>query len=408
MNEKANSVIKTVPAASALHQVPLFDPLKLLRKTTSLKTGEKVLKLDLRYKKMWFKLVHPRGRILTNTLRITDQMAIFEAQLFADRNDTTALSQFTSCHTRSESGSQYIRNAQDEALNEALDNAGFGIQLADLVEGGENGYGSEVLLSQVEALLRKPIQEAPPKQPPQPVEVQKKAPVSAPVQIAATPPAQTAAPQPVKQGLPSAPISAPTIHIAQPAAESGSVSQTEPCPTVSESLEVTTRKAEEAIVPDVEPASDIPAVNAVAETADVLQMLGGIPTVEESAGEPAAAPEQHERATVVDFPHEVKTSAASETNAATESLPTADPYPGASATYTEDMSVEEIRQRMTYEQAIALTVTFGPNKGRTLGEVLDRRPSSLKFYAHVSPDASNILKAGAFLLLDEISQARAG
>ena len=43
MKEKSNSVIKTVPAASALHSVPMFDPLKLLRKATSAKTGEKDL-----------------------------------------------------------------------------------------------------------------------------------------------------------------------------------------------------------------------------------------------------------------------------------------------------------------------------------------------------------------------------
>ena len=154
MNEKSNSVIKTVPAASALHSVPMFDPLKLLRMTTSAKTGQKVLRLDLSYKKMWFLLVHPRGRMLTNILRVTDQMAIFEAQLYADRDDDTVLAQFTSCHTRRESGPHYIRNAQNEALNEALDNAGFGIQLSDLVEHDDNGYGSEVLLSQVEALLQ--------------------------------------------------------------------------------------------------------------------------------------------------------------------------------------------------------------------------------------------------------------
>ena len=87
MNERSNSVIKTVPAASVLHSVPMFDPLKLLRKTTSAKTGERVLKLDLRYKKLWFLLVHPNGRMLTNLLRVTDQMAIFEAQLFAGRDD---------------------------------------------------------------------------------------------------------------------------------------------------------------------------------------------------------------------------------------------------------------------------------------------------------------------------------
>ena len=72
------------------------------------------------------------------------------------------------------------------------------------------------------------------------------------------------------------------------------------------------------------------------------------------------------------------------------------------------MTVEEIRQRITSEQAKSLVVTFGPNKGWTLGQVLERRPSSLRFYALVSTDASNAMKAGSLLLLDELKQMRAG
>ena len=101
------------------------------------------------------------------------------------------LAQFTSCHTRRESGPQYIRNAQNEALNEALDNAGFGIQLSDLVEHDDTGYGSEVLLSQVEALLRDPGANGPTEHP---VSTQSEGPVhAAPKQTVAgqaSPPAQ--------------------------------------------------------------------------------------------------------------------------------------------------------------------------------------------------------------------------
>lgn len=87
---------------------------------------------------------------------------------------------------------------------------------------------------------------------------------------------------------------------------------------------------------------------------------------------------------------------------------TAEPAADTAVSYTEDMTVDEIRARMTIDQAKALTVNFGPNKGWTLGQVQDRRPSSLKFYALVSTDASNSIKAGSFLLLDELAQARAG
>lgn len=68
MNEKKNSMLATVPAARELRKVPGFDPLKYLRTVT--RDGEKVLKLDLCYKKLWFRLACPNGRMCFNPLRI--------------------------------------------------------------------------------------------------------------------------------------------------------------------------------------------------------------------------------------------------------------------------------------------------------------------------------------------------
>lgn len=48
----------TNAAVASLNHVPGFDPLKFLRRTTSRKTGEDVMRLDLRYKKLWFRLFH--------------------------------------------------------------------------------------------------------------------------------------------------------------------------------------------------------------------------------------------------------------------------------------------------------------------------------------------------------------
>ncbi len=384
MNEKTNSVINTVPAASALHQVPLFDPLKLLRKTTSPKTGEKVLKFDLRYKKMWFRLVHPNGRMITRTLRLTDQMAIFEAQLFAERDDTTVLSQFTSCHTKNKSGSQYIRAAQDEALNEALDNAGFGIQLTDLVEGSnDSGYGSEILLSQVEALLRQP-DDAP--LPEQPVPAASASPVQKDIPVKSAPEKETSSTAQIisiHTGQQTPPAASDLHQNTVPASDVStkpSVVEVTPCPAVNpvaEPVEVPVPEvtdaietASNAVIQSAESASSVSP-----ETANLLQMLGTLGNSSVSVPEAEAAEPQ---------PTETAVS------------------------YTEDMTVEEIRQRITSEQAKSLVVTFGPNKGWTLGQVLERRPSSLKFYALVSTDASNAMKAGSLLLLDELKQMRAG
>ena len=108
-----NAIIRTVPAAGSLHQVPGFDPLKHLKRSVNDK-GEPVMKLDLPYKRLWFRLACPNGRLLLNPLRITDQMAIFEAQVFFQREDTTPASSFTSTKTVQEDR-RYIRSAQHRA-----------------------------------------------------------------------------------------------------------------------------------------------------------------------------------------------------------------------------------------------------------------------------------------------------
>ena len=77
-------------------------------------------------------------------------------------------------------------------------------------------------------------------------------------------------------------------------------------------------------------------------------------------------------------------------------------------TYTDEMTVEEIIQRMTLDEARSIMVTFGTCKGWTLGEVMERRASSLRFYLYSSKDAGNVLKAAASLLLDELAMKKAG
>ena len=294
MNKRSNSVIKTVPAATALHSVPMFDPLKLLRMTTSAKTGEKVLRLDLSYKKMWFLLVHPRGRMLTNILRVTDQMAIFEAQLYADRGDNTVLAQFTSCHTRKESGPQYIRNAQDEALNEALDNAGFGIQFCDV----SRDYGGELFGSEV-------------------------------------------------------PVQTETAEAAAEETEEPIVEETiaETAPT----MDMDSASAEQHVVETTAPVME--------ETPD----LHVVPPQQEEAAEEVAEQPQ-------------------------------------AASYTADMDVSEITQRMTVDEAKTVVVQIGTCRGWTLEQVAQRRPASLKWYLYGCDQADNILKAAASVLLDNLQQ----
>ena len=134
----------TNAAVASLNHVSGFDPLKFLRRTTSRKTGEDVMRLDLRYKKLWFRLACPTGRLKLNALRITEKMAIFEAKIYRDREDAEPLSSYVAnCTLDATPGGLYVEAAQEKALDTALSNAGFGIQFADVGSESEE-YGSEV------------------------------------------------------------------------------------------------------------------------------------------------------------------------------------------------------------------------------------------------------------------------
>ena len=160
----------TNATVAALNHVSGFDPLKFLRRTTSRKTGEDVMRLDLRYKKLWFRLACPTGRLKLNALRITEKMAIFEAKVYRDREDAEPLSSYVAnCTLDTTPGGLYVEAAQEEALDTALSNAGFGIQFADVGSESEE-YGSEVpvgakpeisKLVQTKAEVAEPVQKQP-------------------------------------------------------------------------------------------------------------------------------------------------------------------------------------------------------------------------------------------------------
>ncbi len=148
-NEHTATMYESIPAVAELNKVPGFNPLKLLRRVISPDNGEMVLQLDLPYKKLWFRLANPKGRIRLNALRITEQMAIYEAQVFLERTDENPIGSFTSSCTKEEApGGHYIQAAQQAAMDEALSDAGFGIQFADVNMGAEGSrYGSRIPLN---------------------------------------------------------------------------------------------------------------------------------------------------------------------------------------------------------------------------------------------------------------------
>lgn len=113
----------THPVVSELNRVPGFDPLRFLKKTPNGPV------LELKYKKLWFRLKYPQGRFKLSALKITDQLAIIEARVYFDKNDTEPKASFTArSDIGTAPGGMYIEAAQYAAIDQALTDAGFGIQ----------------------------------------------------------------------------------------------------------------------------------------------------------------------------------------------------------------------------------------------------------------------------------------
>lgn len=395
MNE--NTILRTVPAANDLHKVPGFDPMKYLRKAVN-EQGEPVMRLELRYQRLWFRLACPKGRMLLNPLRVTDQLAIFEAKVFFHQDDATPASCFTANKAAKETPG-YIRAAQDEALTVALDNAGFGIQLCDVTQtsdGSNNGSPAPR------------VQKNSGKQ---------EAPVPASVQTEPAREAPAAHTQEERQPAPK-PASVSSVQAAEPAPEPDPVKQTAPAPKPAP-------VSQEAPAPEPAPAAQPAASDQTLEDLAAKNDPKPAPAPQNvPAADPAPAPAEHQEllnagqseepavvsdgqqstvVTTLNFPKQEE--AAAPASDASEQVETP---PQAASSYTEDMSVEEICQVMTLEEAGAIVVPRGPNTGWTMAQVAERRPSSLRFFITPFYECSNSQKAAATLLLQDIEMKKAG
>lgn len=119
---------QAIPAVQQLRRVQGFDPLRFLKRNAN---GG--IELEPRYQRLWFRLACPDGKMLLNRLQITDQIAVYEAQVFLSREDNQPITNFTAAVEKAQApAGRYVQAAQDEALKTALDNAGFGIQLCEI------------------------------------------------------------------------------------------------------------------------------------------------------------------------------------------------------------------------------------------------------------------------------------
>lgn len=121
-------------AVAALHQVEGSDPRKFMRLIQKEDQSSRYY-LDVAYRKLWFRLCYPEGKIVKTIRSITAQMAIVEARVYLNKNDpddsyvANAFAQ--KFREDSEIGQKYVELAETAAVGRALSDAGFGLQFAD-------------------------------------------------------------------------------------------------------------------------------------------------------------------------------------------------------------------------------------------------------------------------------------
>lgn len=125
-----------VEAINNLNKVKGFDPRKYMRLISNEGQQSKYY-LDVAFRKLWFRLCFPEGKIVKKLIKLTDNVAIVEARVYLNRNDaednfiSNALAQKYQSGDE-QFGNKFVELAETAAVGRALSDAGFGLQFADM------------------------------------------------------------------------------------------------------------------------------------------------------------------------------------------------------------------------------------------------------------------------------------
>lgn len=338
-------LIRTNELVAELNHVPGFDPVKLLQGTLSSgkpAEGERI-QLILKYKKLWFRLACPHGRIRVTALRLTEQMAIVQAEIFRDKDDGKPVSNFVASRTVHDTpGGLYIQAAEYEAVDNALTDAGFGIQLCDVCKAwGEEAY-TPALVQRTDGVV-----------------------------------SEETLPAEQKTGASVAPEGTVTAGLDE-----------RPDTAATAEPEPQSHEAPLALEVDGEPPAGEAVSGAAAEapTSTAQAAESALEESEEDASSEgtASGAEDQQPANAVD--------AAAEAAAA-----------GADAT---PESEDGTNGEMTLEEARNMIADVGSCRGKTLAQIADRRPTTLRWYFTTCPDSSEQLKRAARLVFKSLDLQR--
>lgn len=342
MNEEKSLLIQSTPAVKSLYQVKDFDPVRLLQKALGgrSRTQAEQMQIILKYKKLWFRLACPRGRILLTALRLTEEMAIIKADVFLDKQDTVPVANFTACRTiHNTPGGLYIQAAQYEAQDNALTDAGFGIQLCDVCKTwGEEAYTPNTdrheKLPEADPTKEFPVQKRPDREVP---EGEREQPSEVP-----------SAEETHNEEQPTSEV--PNGEIQEERSEGGTTAENAPVkeqPVAEERVEE--QPVDGTITEEMAAGGDLPADGLIT---DGVSLVGQLPE-----GGKTVAP---------------------------------------------DVS-DESNEGMSLETARSIIADVGMCRGQTLAQIGDRRPATLKWYFTSCTESSEQLRTAARIVFESLS-----
>jgi len=131
-----NEVRESIKTLMLLNKVDNFDVAELCRKLPADLNGEEKLYLDVVYRKAWFRLKHPSGRLSKKIISLDERVAVVEARVYLDYKDdsenyiSNAFGQ-RNYDENDQYAQKYLELAETAAIGRALLDAGFGMVFDD-------------------------------------------------------------------------------------------------------------------------------------------------------------------------------------------------------------------------------------------------------------------------------------
>ena len=360
-----------VEGIRSLNRVEGFDPRKYMRLIQNEGQAGKYY-LDVAYRKLWFRLRYPEGKIVKKILKLTEQVAIVEARVYLDRNDhednfiSNALAQ-KYMSADGQFGNKFVELAETAAVGRALSDAGFGLQFADR----EGDIDPEVTEAPFDAQM-----------------------------FAGT-----------GGMVPEGTCMDPAFQ--EGAAGGGEILQEEIFPGqygIEEYIPMPEDVGQAmGMTPAMQQAGTAPsAVRQTAQGATTSQAQGRQTQQPAPAPQPAqgvtpamqnrqAAPNPAQGSTA---PGNTRPAAAAQGTGTGKAAAGKGGNGQGAGEIRRDMPVEQIYSMLSRDSAAAVVIPMGFNKGKTLGQVAVEKPANLQWYVDSYGGPDNLLRAAAKFLID--------